>query len=96
MPTIIARHQVGDFNTWIQGHQDRVDLFSPAISSFQTFQDTEDPNSVILVLEVTDAEKMQEIIKDPANNAVKARHTVLEPINTYRQVEVPAGVGNES
>lgn len=96
MPTIVARHRVGDFNTWIQGHQDRVDIFSPAISSFQTFQDMDDPNSIILILEVTDLEKMKEIMEDPANDAVKARHTVLEPINMYRQVEVPASVGDES
>ena len=89
---MIARHKVGDFDTWMQGHQDRVDLFSPAITSFQTFQDTEDPNSVILVLEVTDVERMQQIVSDPANQEVKDRHTVLEPIHMYRQVEVPAGV----
>ncbi len=93
MATIVARHRVGDFNTWMQGHQDRVDLFSPAISSFQTFQDTDDPNSVILVLEVTDPEKLQQIMEDPTTDAAKERHTVLEPINMYHQVEVPAGIG---
>jgi hypothetical protein len=80
MPTVIARHKVGDFDTWLKGHQDRMDIFSPAVSDFQTFRDTEDPNSVVLVLEVTDMEKLGAIMNDPGLKAVKDRHTVLEPI----------------
>ena len=44
MPTIVARHKVGDIDTWLKGHQDRINLFAPAVSSFKTFQDTDDPN----------------------------------------------------
>ena len=80
MPTIVVRHKVGDIDAWLKGHQDRVDLFAPAISGFKTFQDTDDPKSVVLVIEVNDLEKLAAIIQDPQNNAVKARHTVLEPI----------------
>ena len=80
MPTIIARHKVGDIDAWLKGHQDRVELFAPAISSFKTYQDTDDPKSVVLVVEVTDMEKLAAIMQDPQNDAVKARHTVLEPI----------------
>ena len=80
MPTIIARHKVGDIDKWLQGHQDRVKLFAPYIAGFKTFQDTDDPKSVILVIEATDVEKLGAAINDPANAAVKARHTVIEPI----------------
>ena len=80
MSTLVARHKVGDFKAWLKGHQDRVQLFAPAVTSFQTFQDTDDPNSVILVLEVTDIEKLGAIINDPKNQEVKNRHTVKEPI----------------
>lgn len=80
MPTIIVRHKVADINTWLKGHQERVDLFAPAVSGFKTYQDAGDPASVVLVIEVTDMEKLKTIIQDPANDAVKARHTVLEPI----------------
>ena len=80
MPTIVARHKVGDIDAWLKGHQDRVELFGPAVSSFKTYQDTDDPKSVVLVVEVTDMEKLAAIIQDPKNDAVKARHTVLEPI----------------
>ncbi len=80
MATIVVRHKVGDIDTWLKGHQDRVDLFAPAISGFKTFKDTDDPKSVVLVIEVTDLEKLGAIINDSKNKEVKDRHTVLEPI----------------
>jgi hypothetical protein len=80
MPTIVARHKVSDINAWLKGHQDRVDLFAPAISGFKTFQDTDDPNSVVLVIEVIDMRKLGEIINDPKNQAAKDLHTVIDPI----------------
>jgi len=80
MPTVVVRHKVGDIKTWLKGHQDRVELFAPAISGFQTFQDKDDPESVVLVLEVTDMDKLGAIINDPKNKEVKDRHTVKDPI----------------
>lgn len=80
MQTIVVRHKVGDIDAWLNGHLDRVELFAPAVSSFETYQDSDDPKSVVIVMEVTDMDKLQEIMKDPTNDQVKARHTVLEPI----------------
>ena len=80
MATIVVRHKVGDIDTWLKGHQDRVELFAPAVSGFKTFKDTDDPKSVVLVIEVTDVELLGTIINDPKNKDVKDRHTVLEPI----------------
>ncbi len=80
MATIVVRHKVGDIDTWLKGHQDRVELFAPAVSGFKTFKDADDPKSVVLVIEVTDLEKLGAIINDPKNKEVKDRHTVLEPI----------------
>jgi len=80
MPTIVARHKVGDIDTWLNGHQERVAIFAPAVSSFTTFQDTDDPKSVVLVLEVTDMEMLVEIVHGPKNAGLKIKHTVLEPI----------------
>ena len=80
MATVIVRHKVGDFDTWLKGHEDRVNLFAPAVSSFKTFQDQDDPKSVVLVLEVTDMEKLGSIMTDPNVQEAKDRHTVLEPI----------------
>lgn len=88
MATFVFRHKVGDINTWLKGHQDRVNLFAPAVSGFKTFQDTDDPNSVLLVVEVTDLELLGSIINDPKNLEVRDLHTVLEPIIMSKQVEL--------
>ena len=86
--TIVTRHKVGNIDTWLKGHQDRLDVFGPAISSFKTFQDTDNPNSVVLVIEVTDMEKFEAILNDPSIKPLKDKHTVLEPITVSMPVEV--------
>jgi hypothetical protein len=43
---------------------------------------------VVLVLEVTDMEKLGAIINDPAIREVKYRHTVKEPILLSTEVNV--------
>jgi len=88
MPTVVARHKVKDINAWLKGHQDRVKLFAPAVTSFKTFQDAGDPNSVLLVIEVTDMEKLGAIINDPKNQSAKDLHTVLDPIILSMPVEL--------
>lgn len=88
MATIVVRHKVGDFDTWLKGHDERTSLFAPAVSGFKTFRDTDDPKSVVLVLEVTDMEKLGAIINDPRNQAAKDRHTVIEPILLSMQVDI--------
>jgi hypothetical protein len=94
MPTVVIRHKVGDFKTWLNGHQDRFDLFSKFASGFQTFQDTNDPNSVLLVAEVFDLEGMQAVMSNPEvmEKIAKEKHTVREPITVSMPVEVPAEV----
>jgi hypothetical protein len=90
MPTVVISHKVGDFNTWLKGHQDRVDLFSKFASGFQTFQDTNDPNSVVLVAEVVDLEGMQALMSNPEviEKIAKEKHTVIEPISVSMPVAV--------
>ena len=88
MPTIVARHKVSDINAWLKGHQDRVNLFAPAASGFKTFQDTDDPNSVVLVIEATNLELLGAIINDPKNKAVKELHTVIDPVVLSMPVEL--------
>lgn len=80
MQTIIVRHKVGDIDAWLAGHQDRVDIFGPLSTGFRTFQDMNDPHSVVLVIETDDLEALAKAINDPVHDEAKARHTVLEPI----------------
>lgn len=90
MPTIIVRHKVGDFDTWLKGHQDRVDLFSKFATGFQTFQDTNDPNSIVLVADVFDLDGMQSIMSNSEimEKIAKEKHTVIEPITVSMPVAV--------
>ena len=85
---IVIRHKVGNFDTWLKGHQDRLDVFAPAITDLKTFQDTDDSNSVVLVMEVTDMDKFQAILNDPSTEALKKKHTALEPITVSMPVKV--------
>jgi hypothetical protein len=88
MPTVVALHKVGDFKTWLKGHDERVRLFAPAVSSFKTFQDKDDPKSVVMVLEVTNMDKLMAIMTDSNIQEAKDRHTVKEPIVLSVQVAV--------
>jgi hypothetical protein len=88
MATVIVRHKVGNFQTWLNGHQDRVNAFSPVVSSFKTFQDAEDPNSIAMVLQVTDIDKLADLVNDPKLQPFKEKHTVIEPITVSVEVEV--------
>lgn len=85
--TIVTRHKVGDFETWLKGHQDRLDIFDSAMSSLKTFQDTDNPNSVVLVIEVTDMEKFEAILNNPSIEVFKKKHTVIDPITVSMPVE---------
>ena len=93
MPTIVIRHKVGNFDTWLKGHQDRVDLFSKFASGFDTFQDTNDPNSVVIVADVFDLDGMQAVMSNPEimEKVAKEKHTVQEPITVSMPVDVLAG-----
>jgi hypothetical protein len=88
MATIIVRHKVGNFDTWLAGHQDRINVFTPAVTSFTTFRDADDPNSIAMVLEVTDMDKLTEIMNDPKIQPFKVKHTVIDPITISVQVPV--------
>ena len=90
MPTIVIRHKVGNFDTWLKGHQDRVDLFSKFASGFQTFQDTDDPNSIVIVADVFDMDAMQSLMGDreTMEKVAVQKHTVIEPVIVSMPVEV--------
>ena len=90
MPTIVIRHKVGNFDTWMKGHQDRVELFSKFASGFETYQDTDDPNGIVLVADVFDMEGMNALMtnKDVMEKVAKQKHTVLEPITVSMPVAV--------
>jgi hypothetical protein len=87
MPTVVVTHKVGDFDTWMTGHEDRVEVFGPAVTGFRTFRDSKDPNAISLVMDVTDMDKLGEIMADPHVQTLKEKHTVLDPISIHVEVD---------
>ena len=83
MATVVIRHKVGDIDAWIKGHQERLDLFTPALTSDKSFQDVDDRNSVILIFETANLDLLTAI---PQNQALKGKHTVLEPVTVLREI----------
>ena len=77
---IIARNKVRDIAAFLRGHQERVDLFGTAVTSWHTFQDADDPQSVVLLLDVPDLDKFGAILHDPRNAALSTKHTVVQPV----------------
>ncbi|MGA3014699.1 MAG: hypothetical protein ABSD71_11795 [Bacteroidales bacterium] len=88
MAAVVISHKVGNFDTWLKGHQDRLNLFSPFVSNFQTFQDPNDPNSIAMTMEVSDMDKLGEVMNDPSVQHFKDKHTVIDPISVYVKVPV--------
>ena len=90
MPTVVVRHRVGNFDTWLKGHQDRVELFSKFASGFETFQDTNDPTSVVLVVDVFEFDAMQAVMsnQEVMEKIAKEKHTVQDPIIVSLPVNV--------
>lgn len=79
MQTVIIRHKVGDFNTWLKGDKERKEIFGSSVSSYRAFHDTDDPNSVLMVLEVNDLEKLVDNIGDLEVGELRGKHTLLSP-----------------
>ena len=90
MTTVVIRHKVGDFATWLKGDQERQELFSKVASGFETFQDTDDPNSVVLVLHVTDLDGLMALKDNPEvmEKLAHEKHTVILPITISMPVAV--------
>ncbi|WP_194775259.1 hypothetical protein [Pararhodonellum marinum] len=88
MATYVFRHKVGDIGAWLKGHEDRVRLFAPASSGFRTFQDADDPKSILLVVDTDDIDKLGAIINDPDIQHIKDTHTVMEPITMSMEVKL--------
>ncbi len=88
MATLIVRHRVGDFGVWIHSHEERAEVLGEFSSSFRTFQDVDEPNSIVLVIETDEPGKLVAMLDGPSFADVKASHTVIEPIIVSAEVDV--------
>ena len=88
MATMVVRHRVGDFGVWIHAHEERAEVIGEFSSSFRTFQDVDDPNSIVLVIETDEPGKLAAIVDDPGFDEMKVSHTVIDPIIVSAEVDV--------
>jgi hypothetical protein len=86
MPRVIATHAVGNMETWLAGGGARDEIFKQFCSAYRIYRSPTE-NRVAIVWDNTDLEKMESVLKRPESEKAKARHTVVEPIDIYIEVE---------
>ncbi len=86
MTTVVATHAVGDMDTWLAGGDERAEIFKNFCSSYRIFKHA-NKNQVSLVWEGVDLEKMKAMLGSPEVAEAKARHTVMEPVEIFIEVD---------
>ena len=86
MTNVVATHAVGDMDTWLAGGETRAALFASFSSSYRIFKHAE-KDRVSIVWEGVDLKKMQVMLASPEATESKAKHTVIDPIEVYIEVE---------
>ncbi len=86
MTTVVVTHAVGDMGTWLGGGDGRKALFESFSSSYRIFKHAE-KDRVSIVWEGVDLEKMQAVLGSSEASAAKAKHTVIDPVEIYIEVD---------
>ena len=86
MPRVIATHAVGNMETWLAGGKERAEIFKQFSSGYRIYRHQSE-NQVALVWEDVDLQKLSAVLAHPDTEAAKSRHTVLNPIEVYVEVE---------
>ena len=86
MTTVVATHAVGDMDTWLAGGSQRQELFKSFSSGYRIFRHAE-KNEVSIVFEGVDLEKMTAMLGSSEAAEAKARHTVVDPVEIYLEIE---------
>jgi hypothetical protein len=86
MPRVIATHAVGNMDTWLAGGKERAEIFKQFSSGYRIYRHAKG-NKVALVWEDADLQKLEAALSHPDTEKAKSRHTVLEPIDVYVEVE---------
>ncbi len=86
MTTVVATHAVGDMDTWLGGGDERKAVFANFCTGYRIFRHA-DKDHASIVFEGVDLEKMKAILGSPETAAAKAKHTVIDPVEIYIEVE---------
>jgi len=86
MPRVVAVHAVGNMETWLAGGEERAEIFKQFCSAYRIYR-SPSGNRVAVAWEGADVQKMEAALTSPESEKAKARHTVVEPIDIYIEVE---------
>jgi hypothetical protein len=86
MPRVIATHAVGNMDTWLAGGEERAKIFKQFSSAYRIYRHAKE-NKVALCWENANLQKLEAALTHPDTEKAKSRHTVLEPIDIYVEVE---------
>ena len=86
MPRVIATHSVGNMQTWLAGGPERADIFRQFSSGYRIYRDPKE-SRVAIVWENADLQKLEATLSHPETANAKARHTVIDPIDIYVEIE---------
>jgi hypothetical protein len=86
MTTVVATHAVGNMDTWLRGGNERKALFKSFCSSYRIFKHV-DQDRVSIVWEGVDLDKMRAMLGSAEGAAGKAKHTVIDPIELYIEID---------
>jgi hypothetical protein len=86
MPSVIAAHAVGNMETWLAGGTERAEIFKRFCSGYHVYRNLKE-HRVAIVWENVDMKKLEAALSDPNVEKSKARHTVIDPIDLYVEVE---------
>jgi hypothetical protein len=86
MTTVVVTHAVGNMDTWLAGGDERKALFKSFCSSHRIFRHV-DKDRVSIVWEGVDLEKMRAVLGSAETAAAKAKHTVIDPVEVYVEVD---------
>ena len=86
MTTVIVAHAVGDMKTWLAGGDERKALFKGFCSSHKIFKHAS-KNQVCVLLKDVDLDKMKAMMSSSETAERKAKHTVIDPIEMYIEVD---------
>ena len=88
MAAVVVTHAVGNIDTWLKGGANRKEVFAKFCSSYRIFRHPDETNRVSIVFENVDLAKLKATMDTPETNAVKAKDTVIDPIEIYIEVDV--------
>ena len=87
MTAVVVIHAVGNIDSWLKGRADRKGIFPKFCSSHRIFRHPDEPNRVSIVCENVDLAKLKAMLDTPETAAAKAKHTVIDPLVVYMEVD---------